>query len=255
MTALSSRERLGPTNTFSRKEFSIGEGLSTRPRSTTFSGSNSPRDNVSDLFVTPAAPVRWCKLLGEAEPNKFEPSKPATWSCELILDPKDTEHMAWMQAAEQHFIEEHGDNAKRSSHWLSIAKDKDDPEKACAKFKIPCFIRKDMTKSPGPTVMVPASNLGIPTRSLAMAAPFGSPTPSTGGADQAGQASPCSPSTAKCSTSSNTPAKVQRRLILFRWWLVATSSRRQTLSAQCQSRCPSQQQKSASCRFEQPEIG
>ena len=153
MTALSSRERLGPTNTFSREEISIGKGLSTGPRSTTFSGSNSPHDNVSDLFVTPAAPVRWCKLLGEAEPNKFEPSKPATWSCELILDPKDTEHMAWMQQAEQHFVEAHGDNAKRSNHWLSIAKDKDDPEKACAKFKIPCFIRKDLTKSPGPTVM------------------------------------------------------------------------------------------------------
>ena len=61
--------------------------------------------------------------------NKFEPSKPATWSCELILDPKNQEHMAFMQRAEQHFVDEHGDNAKRSSHWLSIAKDKEDQRK------------------------------------------------------------------------------------------------------------------------------
>ena len=44
-----------------------------------------------------------------------------TWSCELILDPKEPEHMAWMQAAEQHFVEElFGDNAKRHTYWLSI---------------------------------------------------------------------------------------------------------------------------------------
>lgn len=108
---------------------------------------------MAELFVTPTAEVRWCKLLGDAEPNKFEPSKPATWSCELLLDPKDPEHMAWMQQAEQHFIEEHGDNAKKSSHWLAIAVDKDNSEMAVAKFKVPCFVRKDGTRSPGPTVM------------------------------------------------------------------------------------------------------
>ena len=104
-------------------------------------------------FVTPIAEVRWCKLLGEAEPNKFARNKPDTWSCELLLDPKDPEHMAWMQQAEQHFIDEHGDNAKKSAHWLSIAVDKDNKEMACAKFRVPCFNRKDGTKSPGPTVM------------------------------------------------------------------------------------------------------
>lgn len=108
---------------------------------------------MSELFSTPIAEVRWCKMLGDAEENKFEPTKNPTWSCELILDPKDSEHMAWMQAAEQHFIEEHGDNAKRHTYWLSIGVDKDDKEKACAKFKLPCFKRKDGTKSPGPTVM------------------------------------------------------------------------------------------------------
>ena len=84
---------------------------------------------MSELFSTPIAEVRWCKMLGEAEENKFEPTKDPTWSCKLILDPKDTEHMAWMQAAEQHFVEEHGDNAKRHTYWLSIGVDKDDKGK------------------------------------------------------------------------------------------------------------------------------
>ena len=47
---------------------------------------------MSELFSTPIAEVRWCKMLGDAEENKFEPTKNPTWSCELILDPKDPEH-------------------------------------------------------------------------------------------------------------------------------------------------------------------
>lgn len=104
-------------------------------------------------LLTPIAEARWAKILGDAEPNKFEPNKAPTWSIELLLDPQNPEHRDWMAVAEQHFVEAHGDNAKKSQHWLGLSVDKDDRTKMVAKFKLPCFTRKDLSKSPGPTVM------------------------------------------------------------------------------------------------------
>ena len=108
---------------------------------------------MSELFATPNLEVRWAKMVGDAEPNKFDPAKPDTWSIEALLDSKNPDHMAWVETAEKHFTDAHGDNAKKNAHWLAIGPDKDDRMKMVAKFKLPCFTRKDGTKSPGPTVM------------------------------------------------------------------------------------------------------
>ena len=54
---------------------------------------------------TPVVEVQWCKLLGDARPNKFEPSKPPTWEIEILLDIDNPEHMAWCEEIEGKFEE------------------------------------------------------------------------------------------------------------------------------------------------------
>ena len=92
-------------------------------------------------------------MLGPAEPNKFDPTKPPAWSVEGLIDPRNPDHLAWVEQAEKHFLDAHGESARKSAHWLAIGPDKDDRTKQVAKFKMPCFTRKDGTLSPGPTVM------------------------------------------------------------------------------------------------------
>jgi len=108
---------------------------------------------ASDLLRTPVAEVRWCKLLGDARTNKFEPStKPPTWEIEIVLDNDNPEHMAFCEFIEAQYEVIHGAE-KKHAHWLPIKPDKEQPRKrqAC-RFKLSQFTFKDGNKSEGPVV-------------------------------------------------------------------------------------------------------
>lgn len=107
---------------------------------------------AKELMRTPIVEVRWCKLLGEARPNKFEPSKPPTWEIEILLDNDNPEHMAWCEEIESKFDELHP-NEKKSANWLPIKPDKEAPRKRqSCRMKLKQFTFKDGNTSEGPTV-------------------------------------------------------------------------------------------------------
>lgn len=109
-------------------------------------------NHMAELLKTPLAEVRWCKLVGDARPNKFDPSKPPGWSVEIVLDNDNKTHMAWVEAMEAKYEELHGE-LKKNANWLPISPDKDEPRKrTVAKFKVPQFTRKDGSVSEGPTL-------------------------------------------------------------------------------------------------------
>jgi hypothetical protein len=115
---------------------------------------------AKELLKTPLATVRWCKLVGPARPNTFDPSKPDSWSTDLILDNKDKSHMAWLMEMEAQYAAIHGE-ARMASHafpWSEGKKDSEDDGKTIVKFKVPEFTRKDGTKSEGPTLFDAAKN-------------------------------------------------------------------------------------------------
>lgn len=107
---------------------------------------------MSALLKTPLVEVRWCKLTGDARPNKFDPSKRPEWSVEIVLDNDNKGHMAWVEEMEGLYDKFHGDKRKHAS-WLPIKPDKEEPrKKTVARFKLPQFDRRDGGKSEGPTL-------------------------------------------------------------------------------------------------------
>ena len=81
---------------------------------------------MAQLLFTPLAECRWCKLLGEARENKFDPKKLPNWSVELLLENKNPDHIAWIEAMEGKFTELHGE-AKKSNNWIPVKPDKERP--------------------------------------------------------------------------------------------------------------------------------
>ena len=107
---------------------------------------------ASELLKTPIVEVRWCKLLGEARPNKFEPTKPPTWGIEILLENDNPEHMSWCESIEAQFDVVHP-GEKKSAYWLPIKPDKEQPRKRqSCRFKLTEFTFKDGNKSEGPVV-------------------------------------------------------------------------------------------------------
>ena len=101
---------------------------------------------------TPVVEVQWCKLLGEARPNKFEPSKPPTWEIEILLDNDNPQHMAWCEEIESKF-DELLPGERKSANWLPIKPDKEQPRKRqSCRMKLKQFTFKDGNTSEGPTV-------------------------------------------------------------------------------------------------------
>lgn len=108
---------------------------------------------MAELLKTPLAEVRWCKLVGPARENKFDPSKPPAWTVEIVLDNDNKTHMAWVEEMEGKYEELHGPDLKKNANWLPIGPDKEEPRKrTVVKFKVPQFTRKDGTTSEGPTL-------------------------------------------------------------------------------------------------------
>ena len=104
-----------------------------------------------DLKKTPLVEVRWCGLEKEPKKNRFEPSKPATWEVEILLENDNKEHMAWCEEVEALFEELHP-GKKKSANWLPIKPDKEEPRKRqVCRMKLKQWIR-DGVSSEGPTV-------------------------------------------------------------------------------------------------------
>ena len=107
---------------------------------------------ASELLKTPIVEVRWCKLLGEARANKFEPTKSPTWEIEILLENDNPEHMSWCVSIEAQFDVLHP-GEKKSAYWLPIKPDKEQPRKRqSCRFKLTEFTFKDGNKSEGPVV-------------------------------------------------------------------------------------------------------
>ena len=114
---------------------------------------------AKELMRTPVVEVQWCKLLGDARPNKFEPSKPPTWEIEILLDNDNPEHMAWCEEIEGKF-EELLPGERKSANWLPIKPDKEQPRKRqSCRMKLKQFTFKDGGTSEGPTVFDKDGNL------------------------------------------------------------------------------------------------
>ena len=106
---------------------------------------------AKDLKRTPLVEVRWCGLEKEPKKNKFEPTKPATWEVEILLENDNKEHMAWCEEVEALFDQLHP-GKKKSANWLPIRPDKDQPRKRQqCRMKLKQWIR-DGVASEGPTV-------------------------------------------------------------------------------------------------------
>jgi hypothetical protein len=103
-----------------------------------------------ERFKTPAAPVRWCKLL--APVPQYDPEKPLAWSCEMLLDNSDTEHAAWLVQMEDQYVENHG-KAKKSIYAYPWSIDKEDSNITVVKFKRAQFKQRDGSVSQGPVIM------------------------------------------------------------------------------------------------------
>jgi hypothetical protein len=106
---------------------------------------------AKELYVTPLAEVRWCKLVGNARPNTFDPGKPNQWTAELVLDNANKTHSAWLVEMEDQYETLHGSKKKHKAAF-PWAPDKEDDTKTVVRFKLNEFKRKDGSVSEGPTI-------------------------------------------------------------------------------------------------------
>lgn len=107
---------------------------------------------AKELKRTPLLEVEWCKLLGDARPDRFDPDKPDAWTIDTLLDNSNPEHVAFAEEIEAMYETLHP-GKKKSANWTPVKPDKDQPRKRMrVKFKLPQFTFKDGNKSEGPVV-------------------------------------------------------------------------------------------------------
>ena len=110
---------------------------------------------MTDTFMSPIAPVRWCKLMDPVpayDPKKYE------YTIDMVLDYANPDHKAFLDGIEKHYLDEHGKNAKRSNYAINLKADKENPDLSVLKFKLPAFSDKKGSFTPGPTIMDAAKN-------------------------------------------------------------------------------------------------
>jgi hypothetical protein len=107
---------------------------------------------ASDIYFSPAAPVRWCHLITAR--TQLDDSKPKAWTAELVLSPAtDPKHRAFVEKLDAIFTDTHGTKKKRSDKGQPWKADKDDPSKVVVKFKAQEFVREDGSKAAGPQII------------------------------------------------------------------------------------------------------
>ena len=105
---------------------------------------------AKEHFLTPACSVRWAKLI--TPELGLDRDKPPAWSCDLVLDNANPEHVKFLDSLKAQNKLAHG-NAKLSTKtpWKP---DKEYPDIATiVRFKMPQFTRKDGTVSDGPRIV------------------------------------------------------------------------------------------------------
>ena len=111
-----------------------------------------------NLFMTPVVEVRWFRLdeavdLYRPKPNQKE------FTVDLILDESVAEEKAFLESVEQHYLDEHGKNSRRSQYAISLKPDKDTGK---MKLSMKVYSWQEKTNptewSPGPTIMDAAKN-------------------------------------------------------------------------------------------------
>jgi hypothetical protein len=107
---------------------------------------------AKELLKTPVGEVRWCKLVGPARTNKFDPEKRPSWTCDFLLDASSKEAMAWLQQMDDKFLELHPTGRAHNHGFPWKEGTGDDAGKVIVKFKLPEFARKDGTTSEPPTL-------------------------------------------------------------------------------------------------------
>jgi hypothetical protein len=107
---------------------------------------------AKELLKTPIGEVRWCKLVGPARTNKFDPEKRPSWTTDFLLDATSKETMAWLQELEDKFQELHPAGRAHNHGFPWKEGTGDDAGKVIVKFKLPEFTRKDGTTSEPPNL-------------------------------------------------------------------------------------------------------
>lgn len=116
-----------------------------------------------NLFMTPVVEVRWFKL-DEAVDLYRPKANQKEFTVDLILDESVAEEKAFLERVEQHYLDEHGKNSRRSQYAISIKPDVDADKKPTGKTKLSMKVYswQDKTNptewSPGPTIMDAAKN-------------------------------------------------------------------------------------------------
>ena len=112
-----------------------------------------------ELKRTHAVEVRWCKMLGDARPNRFDADKPHQWGVDVILDSQIKEDLEFIEGVEAEYALQHGEQAKKSNNWCPIRPDKTQlaergqPQRFyVVKFSLNQMRRPDGTTSAGPTM-------------------------------------------------------------------------------------------------------
>ena len=112
-----------------------------------------------ELKRTHAVEVRWCKMLGDARPNRFDADKPHQWGVDVILDSQIKEDLEFIEGVEAEFPLQHGEQAKKSNNWCPVRADKTrlaergQPQRFyVVKFSLNQMRRPDGTTSAGPTM-------------------------------------------------------------------------------------------------------
>ncbi len=101
-----------------------------------------------ETLVTPVGDAFWAKVF-EAEPDRFDEDKPASWSIEWAGDQNDKATLALMQTIEGEFTRIHGEGAKPSKNaWpFKEQTDKDGNNTGLLCFR---FRKNERTKKGNP---------------------------------------------------------------------------------------------------------
>jgi hypothetical protein len=115
---------------------------------------STPASNKSDtrkVHTTPVLECQWAKVF-DAEVNRFDQSKPPAWSIELLLNPRETEHQAFLLECEDLF-EAYSPGKRRSLHAFPWQPHKTQAGVTVMRFRLSKFERKDGSSTESPRVI------------------------------------------------------------------------------------------------------